>query len=1115
MHDIISTPTALNPNDFSSTAAYVTAVKALTDPSAHHDDAAMAIEHAALFALVPRAEATHVAVRNGSWFDPATWEDGKVPGASAKVLIPEAISVNYDGVSDASLFTVRVDGRLLFAPDHDTRMVVDTLVVAKTGLLRIGTSDHPIQDGVTANIVIADNGPIDLNWDPLLLSRGVISHGSTEIHGQEKASFLKLAMDPLAGSTLLYFDEDAAQNGWHVGDKIVVTGTHIAPQMVNGDWLDVSSQDEARTIKAIYGTTIVLDQPLTYDHDSPRADLKAYVADYTRNVVIETQNADEVPVSQRGHVMFMHSPSVDVEYAEFFELGRTDKSTRAIDAATATGVTSDTNVKGRYALHLHETGVDPTSPETVVKGNAIWGSPGWGIVQHASSADIENNATFNTFGAAYVAETGDETGLWHNNIAIQAHGIGAGGDKNFDDVAAFDLARSGIGFYFQGRLIKTTDNVAAGVNEGFVYMVRGTPATIAADNLDQPEILHGLTSTDVAAAPIQNFTNNEVLAAAYGFIVVKADPAQDHDVRSVVEGFKAWETDIGIHLEYTAHYTFLDTDLTGPDIGRDFEPKGHAGIELGNNAIDIVFNRTTIANYRDGAVLDKALVGDPARLISTSDFNYVFIDLETHDIKNSAIRNFDPTIDKLLNSSQLGSIPATLQMDWQGDIPVWSFDWPDGRSVVLQGVKHDNLGTINYRIGNEVFNIGRDQMAGLLTHQGYYTTDDGRKIVVLEEYFSDRATGEIFKTSIPIQIADNVPLLQDQWFLLDGDAKWLGKVDLNAAAPVAAADTASTSQAASVVIDVLKNDTDPNGLAMSVDGITQPTHGTVTQNSDGTLTYTPNGDFVGTETFKYWATDHNAKFDDGIVTVNVRSGNVLPGETPPGDTPPGGAPSSPPGTIPEHDHDHPPTDVPPVIVMPTPPATPSNPSPVVHADHPHNDHRPGDTSAWEHRPDHTHSWMGWGYRHVHFEHQQYNHGFGEAHSNVGRAILAASADALKDLASYARAYNPLSAPSVIYEDFGGGPEAGSRPVATNDLPGWRPSSLMTSDILPSQATDTLDMHNEGVLGARALLDFDFANSPFIFRDLGDGGVDSVHSVEPGALPNMEHHNPISSGFIFA
>src|SRR5439155_19270083 len=103
------------------------------------------------------------------WFDPTTWADGHIPNAGARVLIPEAISVNYDSESDASLFTVRVDGKLLFAPDHYTRMVVDTLVVAKTGLLLIGAGAHPIQHGITANIVIADNGPIDTTWDPLLL----------------------------------------------------------------------------------------------------------------------------------------------------------------------------------------------------------------------------------------------------------------------------------------------------------------------------------------------------------------------------------------------------------------------------------------------------------------------------------------------------------------------------------------------------------------------------------------------------------------------------------------------------------------------------------------------------------------------------------------------------------------------------------------------------------------------------------------------------------------------------------------------------------------------------------------------------------------------------------
>ena len=45
-------------------------------------------------------------------------------------------------------------------------------------------------------------------------------------------------------------------------------------------------------------------------------------------------------------------------------------------------------------------------------GNAVYGSPGWGFVHHDSNAILDNNATYDTFGAGYVAESGNETGAW-------------------------------------------------------------------------------------------------------------------------------------------------------------------------------------------------------------------------------------------------------------------------------------------------------------------------------------------------------------------------------------------------------------------------------------------------------------------------------------------------------------------------------------------------------------------------------------------------------------------------------------------------------------------------------------------------------------------------------
>ena len=38
-------------------------------------------------------------------------------------------------------------------------------------------------------------------------------------------------------------------------------------------------------------------------------------------------------------------------------------------------------------------------------GNAVYGSPGWGYVHHDSNAILENNASFDTFGAGCAGST--------------------------------------------------------------------------------------------------------------------------------------------------------------------------------------------------------------------------------------------------------------------------------------------------------------------------------------------------------------------------------------------------------------------------------------------------------------------------------------------------------------------------------------------------------------------------------------------------------------------------------------------------------------------------------------------------------------------------------------
>ncbi len=177
-------------------------------------------------------------------------------------------------------------------------------------------------------------------------------------------------------------------------------------------------------ITAIEGGRITINKPLAYDHDTPREDLFAYVANTTRNVTIASEDGEATAVHQRGHVMFMHNDDVDVRYAAFDDLGRTDKSQPAFDIGALDTVTADSNIKGRYPLHFHKTGTTDLDDPAISQGNSISGSPGWAMVQHSSNANFIDNVTFDTFGASYVAEDGDETGIWLRNISIRTEGYG-------------------------------------------------------------------------------------------------------------------------------------------------------------------------------------------------------------------------------------------------------------------------------------------------------------------------------------------------------------------------------------------------------------------------------------------------------------------------------------------------------------------------------------------------------------------------------------------------------------------------------------------------------------------------------------------------------------------
>jgi hypothetical protein len=77
------------------------------------------------------------------------------------------------------------------------------------------------------------------------------------------------------------------------------------------------------------------------------------------------------------------------------------------------------------------------------------------------------------------------------------------------------------------------------------------------------------------------------------------------------------------------------------------------------------------------------------------------------------------------------------------------------------------------------------------------------------------------------------------------------------------------------VILVLGNDTDANADALSVVAVTQGANGSVSNNGNS-VSYTPNADYFGPDSFTYSISDGNGGTDTATVTVNVENVNDAP-----------------------------------------------------------------------------------------------------------------------------------------------------------------------------------------------------------------------------------------------
>ncbi|MBY8978076.1 tandem-95 repeat protein, partial [Rhodobacteraceae bacterium NNCM2] len=99
------------------------------------------------------------------------------------------------------------------------------------------------------------------------------------------------------------------------------------------------------------------------------------------------------------------------------------------------------------------------------------------------------------------------------------------------------------------------------------------------------------------------------------------------------------------------------------------------------------------------------------------------------------------------------------------------------------------------------------------------------------------------------------------------------------AAPETGDDIVATNQDAAIVIsvaDLLANDSDPEGAELTLVGFTDPSNGTLVDNGDGTLTYTPAAGYAGLDQVAYTVTDGVLESTGSLTLRVVAPGNASP-----------------------------------------------------------------------------------------------------------------------------------------------------------------------------------------------------------------------------------------------
>ncbi len=377
------------------------------------------------------------AAKQSRWSDPASWPDGKVPRAGDAVTIGADRNIVLD-VTPPALRSLTINGKLSFSNERDLELKTDWIYLPG-GELDIGSEAKP--HTAKATITLTDNVPNEnINT---MGDRGImLVKGTLSLHGDRKNAWTKLAATAKAGSSKI---EVLNASGWRKGDVIALASTDFD-----------TAQAERRTITAVNGNAVTLDQPLKYMHFgkiTDGVDERGEVGLLTRNILIHASDDAEKSYFG-GHIMAMAGSKMYVSGVELSRMGQNMHL-------------------ARYPIHWHILG---DGQGQYIENSSIHDTYSRCVTVHGTNnLRIQNNVTYNTVGHCYFMEDAVETGnQFIHNLAMltkchpdgkacdptDAHHGSSNGQKAKDVLIPSDNTVSSFWITNPDNIYR--DNVAAG-----------------------------------------------------------------------------------------------------------------------------------------------------------------------------------------------------------------------------------------------------------------------------------------------------------------------------------------------------------------------------------------------------------------------------------------------------------------------------------------------------------------------------------------------------------------------------------------------------------------------------------------------------------------------------